>query len=692
MTLSSGNVVRRLRASGGHWLKRAARLAIFVLWKSRIVHVVRKFVFNYLPFEISFNLTIWFRHIFKNGSLDRHFIAFCGPEIASHLEWIIDARVTRRFPDEVSYYLLLSGRRVEALQFFRASDWSASNAKISSSMKGIDPYGSIYSMDLLIQIHSLDWHKLIATSYQLRALVRLMLEHQNFQFEERVFFRHIDAGEVAADATVEQYIPHFYMDREVVDRLTSEMNLPDNAGILATLDAAKRPWERLPNDLPDRTLYLDIYMYYAYRNLLLRTYHNGEGNLVPLVYSRSMRTQRRLRLSLPKPSPELKRVLDGIGVELPDVRLLSPDWSALIGHNGHLAVHLMMREMGWWKGAPVLLAYQGRIANQTFLSLFADICPTLTLGANVSPAAWHELASLMPFLGDSHQAFEFEDGRCVYWNDAGSMALQQWERDGRGFPLRDIYDAKMRADGRTEMLYQGLRKKWGLGPNDWFVCLHMRDADTRGEKLGSGESIRSAAVDNYMETIRHITEMGGWVVRMGGRKVPSLPEMPRLIDYARSDDQVMEMDIHLVRRARIFIGTTSGFAYVASSFGIPTAMVNALSSVGLLWSKDTRFALKRVHTREGRMLSLSDVTSEKWRWTFPTYETAASAGLTVSESSADEILETTKEVLDLTSGQPRKIDSIDDSWERCLNIRGFFGSSRPARYFLEKYSSALLAK
>jgi len=167
--------------------------------------------------------------------------------------------------------------------------------------------------------------------------------------------------------------------------------------------------------------------------------------------------------------------------------------------------------------------------------------------------------------------------------------------------------------------------------------------------------------------------------------------VPRVIDYARSDDQIMEMDIHLMRRARMFIGTTSGFAYVASSFGIPTAMVNALSSVGLLWSKDTRFALKPVHTREGRMLSLGDVTSEKWRWTFPTHETVTGAGLTVSESSADEILETTKEVLDLTTGQRPKIDPVDDSWENCVNIQGFFGSSRPSRYFLEKYSTFLLA-
>jgi putative glycosyltransferase (TIGR04372 family) len=142
----------------------------------------------------------------------------------------------------------------------------------------------------------------------------------------------------------------------------------------------------------------------------------------------------------------------------------------------------------------------------------------------------------------------------------------------------------------------------------------------------------------------------------------------------------------------MFIGTTSGFAYVASSFGIPTAMVNALSSVGLLWSKDTRFALKPVHTREGRMLSLGDVTSEEWRWTFPTYETVSAAGLTVSESSADEILETTKEVLDLTSSAERKIESVDNSWEKHLHIPGFFGNSRPSRYFLEKYSDSLLTE
>ncbi len=681
----------QLKVRGKRLAERAARLAFRMVRKSSARHFLRNIAFTCLPFEMRFRLTIWFRHLFKHGALDRHFVFFCGPFVTIYRQWILDAPISRRYPDEVAFYLLLCGYRTEALTLFRRLEWGNQDSAASSSLNGIDPFGSGYSMDLLTQTHSLDWTKIASRSPQLRTFIRLMLEHRNFQYEERVFQGHIETRTVASGAPVEQYIPYFYRDREIVDRLMKEMDLADKTGILEKMDAAGEHWERLP-DQPDRALSVDVYMFYAYRNLLLRTYHYGEGNLVPLVYSRCMDTQRGLRRSLPKPSSELKRVLDRIGVELPNVRLLSPDWSALIGHNGHLNVHLMMRKMGWWKGSPVLLAYNERIANRTFLSLFADICPTFTLGDNVSPAAWHELASFTPFLGDSHQAFEYQNGRCVYWNDAGSAALQQWEREDRGFPLRDIYDARMRLDDRTETLYQSLRQKWGMGPNDWFVCLHMRDADTRGEKIGVGESIRSAAVGNYLETVHYITEMGGWVVRMGGRRVPPLPEMPRVIDYARCEDQVMEMDIHLMRRARMFIGTTSGFAYVASSFGIPTAMVNALSSVGLLWSKDTRFALKPVHTHEGRMLSLGDVTSEKWRWTFPTYETVTGAGLTVSESSADEILETTKEVLDLTSGEPRKIESVDDSWEECLNVPGFFGSSRPARYFLEKYSDALLTK
>jgi putative glycosyltransferase (TIGR04372 family) len=684
-----GGIRTRLKLRVKRDLLRLAHLAFRTLKKSRARHFLRNIAFTCLPYRMRFRLTVWFRHHFQHGGLDRHFLFFCAPFITANLPWTVKGDLSRQHPDEVAFYLLLAGRRVEALAVLRRLN---ARGVVATGIEGIDPFGSGYSMDMLTQVHAIDWSIVADASPQFRAFVRLMLEHRNFQYEERIFSGRVDAAQFPADAPAAQYVPSFFRDREVVERLMRELDLVDSEAVLPALEAAGEQWERLPEDEPERELALDIYLFYAYRHLLLRTYHNGEGALVPQVYSRCMETQRRLRTSLPKPSAALRKVLDGIGTELSEVRLLSPDWSALIGHNGHLNVHLMMRKMGWWRGQPLLLAYGERIANRPFLSLFSEICPTLTLGENVSPAVWHELACLTPFLGDSHQAFQFNDGRSVYWNDAGSLALQQWERDDRGFPLRDIYDARLRRDDRTETLYQSLRRKWGLSPDDWFVCLHMRDADTRGEKLGVGESIRSATIGNYLDTVRHITDSGGWVIRMGGRKAPPLPDLPRVIDYARSEDQVPEMDIHLMRRARMFIGTTSGFAYVATSFGIPTAMVNALSSVGLLWSKDTRFALKPVHTREGRMLSLGDMTSERWRWTFPTYETVTSAGLTVSESSSDEILETTKEVLALSSGDPAQLRQVDETWENCLETPGFFGSSRPSRYFLEKYSAALLAR
>jgi putative glycosyltransferase (TIGR04372 family) len=144
-----------------------------------------------------------------------------------------------------------------------------------------------------------------------------------------------------------------------------------------------------------------------------------------------------------------------------------------------------------------------------------------------------------------------------------------------------------------------------------------------------------------------------------------------------------------MRRARFFIGTTSGFAYVASSFGIPTAMVNALSSVGLLWSTDTRFALKPVTTLEGRLLTQAEVTSEQWRWSFPTFESLSQAGLSVQQSSPDEILETVKEVYALTCGTPTPSPLLA-RWRASLSIPYFYGSAVPSAYFLEKYADRML--
>jgi putative glycosyltransferase (TIGR04372 family) len=650
--------------------------------------------FTLLPFKASFALTTIYKHKTKSSDFDRHLVFFCGHRIRDHFDWVVIGPLAKRYFNEIFLYLILSGYQKEALSLFPRIDWRhCEDYFVDGLERLIQPILSGYSMDLLAQIHSIGWEGLSDRARKHFAeLVKLMLEHRNFDYEERIFAGKQLLDDKLEGVPIDKYTPLFFKDKELVQTLASELELTGVAETIASLDADGQYWESFPKAHPQRHILSDISQFYAYRHLMLRTYHNGEGHLVSTLHKKSMETQKRLRRSLPAPSPKLKNVLDGLGIELPDVKLLSPDWGALIGHNGHLHVHLMMREMGWWKGSPLLLAYKDRIANKPFLSLFSQICPTLTLGENVSDDVWHELAGLTPFLGESHQAFAFEDGRAMYWNDAGGAAVNRWDAEGRGFPLRDIYDHRLLSDESPETILADLRKKWGMAPEDWYVCLHMRDASTRGDTVGAGESIRNTTFENYITAVRYITDQGGWVIRMGGSKAPALPPMARVIDYARSPHQMPKMDIHLVRKARMFIGTTSGFAYVASNFGIPTAMVNTISSVGLLWSVDTRFALKPIHTRDGRMLSQREATSEQWRWAYPTHESLARVGLTVSENSADEIHETVKEVFALTTGNVGPSNSaLIEAWRAAVSIPGFYGSALPSTYFLEKYRKEFFA-
>lgn len=645
----------------------------------------------FLPSRYILFVAILVRKAFAKDLADQHVKFFLGDRLHDNLDKWLHVRFVADHFNEVAYFLLLTNKPSDLLRQFDKINWFDSRPFFTNRVAAyFDRLASGYSMDAVARLHKFRWSD-GPVDRQFTRLLILMLEHRIYSdYEERSYWGRIELNRLKKPDDINQYVAYFFRDKDLVRSLARELALRGVEEIIAELDANGQYWEGFTEDLPDRVILQEISLFYALRHLTLHTYHGGEGYLVPQLCKTTLATQERLRRTLPKPSPELTRELAKAGIEdLSQVKLLSPDWSALIGHNGHLNVHLMMREMNWWKGKPLLLAYKDRIANRPFLDLFSHICPTLILGDNVDSSVWRELASLTPFLGVSHQIFEFDDGRAMYWNDAGGLAVETWDAQDKGFPLRDIYDQRALSNPGLEETFHALKQRWGFAPTDWFVCLHMRDAATRGDTHGAGESIRNTSFDNYESAVRYITNQGGWVVRMGSPKVTPLPKMQRVIDYARDPGQSPEMDIHLVRHARMFIGTTSGFAYVASSFGIPTAMVNAISSVGLLWSKDTRFALKPVHTREGRLLTQREVTSEKWRWSFPTFETLAYAGLQLSESSSDEILETVREVLDLTAhtGNSQSVlsDSEIKSWKAQVEVPGFYGSSLPSAYFLEKY-------
>lgn len=436
----------------------------------------------------------------------------------------------------------------------------------------------------------------------------------------------------------------------------------------------------------------------AYNFTGQRALHVGEGQLRPAFHAKAMEKQRILR-ERAQPTPALAEFLKGKGIDFATMHVLPWEWTSQIGHLGMLEIMLRTRALGWWDGHAIVLAHKPKVANDTVLSLFANY-PDVTViddayvgGVFTDPIA-RELASLIHSHGMPYYAWKYPDGSVVPWHEAGAKAMWEWEEQGRGLPFRDLYDEHCGRDASTAQVADEAFREWGLSPSDWYVCVHIREPSYNRDETGLGQSNRDSDPANYEQAVRYITERGGWVIKLGAPTSPPLPEMPRVVDYARSKFKSERMDLHLIRHARFFIGTTSGLANIAVSFGLPTAQVNCLTTESQLWHSGVRFCLKPIYRSDGGVLSQDDITSTQSRWGLFTFDTMERYGLRAGENSPDEILETVKEVEALAEGREMNPTDDDraliDEWRKCLPVPYQYGCSQPSIHFLRKHRGTFL--
>jgi putative glycosyltransferase (TIGR04372 family) len=435
-------------------------------------------------------------------------------------------------------------------------------------------------------------------------------------------------------------------------------------------------------------------LYDAYNYIGQRVTHVGAGHLGGRLFAGALQAQERLRSSWPKLSDGLQARFAEWGIELDQLRILPPEWVTQIGHQGMLDFQLRMREIGWWQGSAILLAPYQRVANQALLSLFEQRCELL-FGLDCGAGLFAELTSLQRYCGMSFNVFKLPSGEIVPWQEAGAAMICQWEAEGRGYPLREEYDRHLGSLDPVQANFAEMKTRWGMAPNDWYVCLHLRDASHYGEIEGVGQTHRNAEVANYLPMIEHITRQGGWVVKLGGPRSPKLPSMKCVVDYARGPFKSDIMDLQLIRQCRWFIGTTSGLTNLAVSFGVPCALVNCISVDAQLWGNRVRFAFKPVRTYEGRMLSQRELTSSPWRWRVFSAEVMLRHRAVPATNTSDEVLETVKEVELLADGSPsdsggQDATSLIEKWRVCLDLPHFYGNAQPSAYYLQKYEREFL--
>lgn len=214
---------------------------------------------------------------------------------------------------------------------------------------------------------------------------------------------------------------------------------------------------------------------------------------------------------------------------------------------GHLALNLDLflrrRQLGIVKKNAYYLFFVYKAGNRQLLKMFKrlfDIVEIEWLGKLLSFFCIFNTKFCQHLQMNSNEYLEYRNTAC------------------------ELYFTKDEEEyGREELL------KMGITDNDWFVCIFARDSEHYRKTYGldsSSMDCRDADIDTYIDAVKYIVGLGGYVLRMGMNvNKPFGFTNERVIDYAitnRSDF----MDVYLTAKCRFFIGTSSGGADMARIF------------------------------------------------------------------------------------------------------------------------------
>lgn len=296
--------------------------------------------------------------------------------------------------------------------------------------------------------------------------------------------------------------------------------------------------------------------------------------------------------------------------------------------------------LGWIGGyKPVLLAPANEVSNPELIDRWRRFAEVVT-----DPEAIDELTRRY---GGTEAHLDFiphPSGRVLHRDLVLQLAQVEWDRQGRP-PLLSLTAAEM-TRGRFEL------GRLGLPADAWYACLHCRDAATYDERVPwSHNKYRNADLANYLPAIEAVTARGGWVLRMGDRKMPPLPKLPNTIDLATHEAYTPWLDVFCLGSCRFFFGQYSGPVEVSQLFDVPVVGTDWFP-LGT-WPRSGRniFIPKRlVREADERGISIAEaLRPPRFRGHPPAVY--LDAGLKVVDCTAEEIREAVEEMLDRLEGR-----------------------------------------
>jgi len=213
-----------------------------------------------------------------------------------------------------------------------------------------------------------------------------------------------------------------------------------------------------------------------------------------------------------------------------------------------------------------------------------------------------------------------------------------------------------------------IQEEMGIPLDAKFVCLHIREPSYFNAPRHHIDlaATRNANILNYLLAIKFIIDQGRYVVRIGDPKMTPLPPMEGVVDYAISDYYSELMDIYLVSRCELFIGSDSGINQLPMMFRKPLCRINIVDNVGGfgVFPDNIIIAKHQYSSKEKRFLSYRERLEN-----IPTNldNPITNSGYIQVENTPNEILQCVKETYQYVSR--KNIDFNNTLQEKVRSVR-----------------------
>jgi len=266
---------------------------------------------------------------------------------------------------------------------------------------------------------------------------------------------------------------------------------------------------------------------------------------------------------------------------------------------------------------------------------------------------------------------------------ASNMAAKKWE----GYGLPPLLKLRLSDVERG----RDILEQMGVPRNAWFVALHVREGDNRPARSNA-----NANIETYMQSMKTITQRGGWVFRMGHHGMTPLPVMDNVVDYANSQYKTDWMDIFLFGECKFMVGTSSGPLNVPGTFGRPVLYTNS-PHIGLSIYQPYSIMMPKLYysNSEKRLFSFHEMLQKPLGWTVSSIFDGIDC--TILDNSPEEINQAVIEMFDICDLLSETENSalsyvLSDKQKKFNDLRHLYGDTGQmtiANSFIEKYNFLL---